>query len=90
MNTNNKKIDDLIHDESFIAWVLDFENDIDGHWEQFVKNNPDMSAEIATAKQLVIDIQAAKNTPSQEQKDSILNSVHSRIENDGKTMAKTI
>ncbi len=79
MRTENYNIDDLVVNESFIEWVLDPESDDSGYWEQYLSEDINKSLHVKKARSLVIQLNNAKETPTENQKEKILGNIHSQI-----------
>lgn len=88
MNTDDRSIDELITNESFISWVLNPESDPSGYWDQYQKEHLSDGKKIASAIQLVKKLNSAKNIPTSDQKNKMLDAIHKGINLENSTQSK--
>ncbi len=60
------EVKDFLNDEAFCRWVLRYENSDVIFWENWLTKNPDRTAIVLAAKQLVLDVRSAQNYISEE------------------------
>lgn len=58
MKYNYSDINDFLHDDSFVRWVLFNEND--AHWQRFMTSNPAYPVLMDRAKKLILTVQEAE------------------------------
>ncbi len=72
MNTDYHSIDELPTNERFIASVLDTKSNPNEYWDEYKRRNLHESEKIEEAIQLVKELNAAKVSPTPDQKVEIL------------------
>ena len=77
-------INDLIANDSFIAWVKQPDDWLENHWQQMMKEYPDTQKTIEAARLIVQHIQFAEHTPTTAYKQTVFDNIKAEANISGK------